>query len=103
LGPGNYTFTQVSALAQFGTPVAPNVAPQFLISVARNHSDFRPTAGPHQVFNITTVTIQISTLAVSGFGCFSVEFHRQQGPAEGRTARDLNHPVHGLRTTLGGR
>jgi hypothetical protein len=72
LGPGNYTFTQVSALAQFGTPVAPNVAPQFLISVARNHSDFRPTAGPHQVFNITTVTIQISTLAVSGFGCFTI-------------------------------
>lgn len=72
LGPGNYTFADTSAFAQFGTPVAPNLAPQFVISVDRNRSDFRPSTGPHQVYNNTTVTIQISTLAISGFGCFNI-------------------------------
>ncbi len=69
---GNYTFNDTSALAQFGAPVKPNLAPQFMISVDRNHSDFRPDSGPHVVTNTTTVSIQISTAAISGFGCFTI-------------------------------
>jgi hypothetical protein len=72
LGAGSYTFTHTLALAQFGEPVTPNLAPQFMIQVDRNHSDFRPNAGPHVVTDATTVTIQISTAAISGTGCFSI-------------------------------
>jgi hypothetical protein len=72
LGAGNYTFTDASALAQFGAPVTPNLAPQFIISVDRNHSDFRPSGGPHVVTHTTMVFIQISTTAINGFGCFKV-------------------------------
>jgi hypothetical protein len=72
LGAGSYTFTHTLALAQFGPSVAPNLAPQFMIQVDRNHSDFRPNAGPHVVTDATTVTIQISTDAISGTGCFNI-------------------------------
>jgi hypothetical protein len=72
LPPGNYTFTDTGAFAAFGTPVAPNLAPQFIIAVDRTHSDFRPKSGPHQVFNATTVVIQISTKTINGFGCYTI-------------------------------
>jgi hypothetical protein len=72
LGPGGYTFTHTLALAQFGPSVTPNLAPQFMIQVDRNHSDFRPISGPHVVTDATTVTIQISTPDISGTGCFTI-------------------------------
>jgi hypothetical protein len=49
-----------------------HLAPQFLISVDRNHSDFRPKTGPHQVVNTTPVNVQISTAAINGAGCFII-------------------------------
>src|SRR6476646_8019071 len=55
LGAGSYTFTHTMALAQFGSLVTPNLAPQFMIQVDREHSDFRPNAGPHTVTDATTV------------------------------------------------
>jgi hypothetical protein len=33
LPPGNYTFNYTFAFAQFGTPIPPNFAPQFVINV----------------------------------------------------------------------
>ena len=72
LGAGSYTFTHTGALAQFGEPETPNLAPQFMIQVDRDHSDFRPNAGPHVVTDATTVTIQISTVEISGTACFKI-------------------------------
>jgi hypothetical protein len=72
LPPGNYTFTHTLALAQFGPSVSPNLAPQFVIQVDRNHSEFRPITGPHSVTDATTVTIQISTATINGSGCFTI-------------------------------
>jgi hypothetical protein len=91
LGPGTYTFTHSLALAQFG-PSVTNLGPQFMIQVDRNHSDFRPNSGPHLVTDATTVTIQISTAALSGTGCFNI-------PASDFTvSSDLQHAA--LHTTL---
>ncbi|MDQ6878965.1 MAG: hypothetical protein M3082_15005 [Candidatus Dormibacteraeota bacterium] len=72
LPPGNYTFKDTGAFAAFGVPVTPTGPPQFIIAVDRSHSDFRPKSGPHQVYDTTTVVIQISTAKINGFGCFTI-------------------------------
>jgi hypothetical protein len=73
LGPGQYTFTDASASATFGAPTAKGGIPQFLISVNRNVSSFQPDEGQDSVTKGTTVTLQITTPAITGFGCFTID------------------------------
>jgi hypothetical protein len=44
-----------------------------LISVNRNVSSFQPDGGQDSVTNGTTVTLQVNTPAVTGFGCFVID------------------------------
>jgi hypothetical protein len=92
LGPGQYTFTDTSASATFGAPTAKGGFPQFLISVNRNVSSFQPDGGPESDTKGTTVTLQITTPAVTGFGCFTID------PANFTVSKDLQTAA--LHTTL---
>src|ERR1700674_1609427 len=73
LGPGEYTFTDTSASAIFGAPTAKGGTPQIVISVDRNVSSFQPDEGQDSVTKATTVTLQVNTPAITGFGCFTIE------------------------------
>jgi len=92
LGPGEYTFTDTSASAIFGTPTPKGSIPQFIISVDRNVSSFRPDGGPNSVTKGTAVTIQISTPAINGYGCFSID------PSDFTVSKDQQQAA--LHTTL---
>jgi len=92
LGPGEYTFTDTSASATFGAPTAKGGIPQFLISVNRNVSSFQPEGGPDSVTKGTTVTLQITTPAITGFGCFTID------PSNFTVSKDLQTAA--LHTTL---
>jgi hypothetical protein len=92
LGPGDYTFTDTSASATFGAPTAKGGIPQFLISVDRNVSSFHPDGGQPSVTKGTTVTLQVTTPAVTGFGCFTID------PSNFTVSQDLQTAA--LHTTL---
>ena len=92
LGPGHYTFTDTSASATFGAPTATGGIPQFLISVNRNVSSFQPDEGQGSVTKGTTVTLQITTPAITGFGCFTID------PSNFTVSKDLQSAA--LHTTL---
>jgi hypothetical protein len=92
LGPGQYTFTDTSASATFGAPTAKGGIPQFLISVNRNVSSFHPDQGQDSVTKGTTVTLQITTPAITGFGCFTID------PSNFTVSKDLQTAA--LHTTL---
>lgn len=99
LGPGDYTFTDTAASATFGAPTAKGGPPQFFIQVDRNVSTFQPDPGPNRadrslngVTKGTTVTLQVSTPTLSGFGCFSIL------PSDFTVSKDLQKAA--LHTTL---
>jgi hypothetical protein len=92
LGPGQYTFTDTSASATFGAPTAKGGIPQFVISVNRNVSSFQPDEGQDSVTKGTTVTLQITTPAITGFGCFTID------PSNFTVSKDLQSAA--LHTTL---
>jgi hypothetical protein len=92
LGPGQYTFTDTSVSAIFGAPTAKGGIPQFLISVNRNVSSFQPDEGQDSVTKGTTVTLQITTPAITGFGCFTID------PSNFTVSKDLQTAA--LHTTL---
>jgi hypothetical protein len=92
LGPGQYSFTDTSASATFGAPTAKGGIPQFLISVDRNVSSFQPDEGQDTATKGTTVTIQVTTPAITGFGCFTID------PSNFTVSKDLQTAA--LHTTL---
>jgi hypothetical protein len=92
LGPGEYMFTDTSASATFGAPTAKGGLPQFLIHVDRNVSVFQPDEGQDTTTRGTTVTLQVSTPAISGFGCFIID------PSNFVASKDLQKAE--LHTTL---
>ena len=92
LGPGEYTFTDTSASATFGAPTAKGGIPQFLISVDRNVSSFQPDEGQDSVTKATTVTLQVNTATITGFGCFTID------PSNFTVSKDLQKAA--LHTTL---
>jgi hypothetical protein len=92
LGPGQYTFTDTSASAIFGAPTNKGGIPQFVISVDRNVSSFHPDEGQDSVTKGTTVTLQITTPAITGFGCFTID------PSSFTVSKDLQTAA--LHTTL---
>jgi hypothetical protein len=92
LGPGQYTFTDSSASAIFGAATTKGGIPQFVISVDRNVSSFQPDEGQDSVTKATTVTLQINTPAITGFGCFTID------PSNFTVSKDLQSAA--LHTTL---
>jgi hypothetical protein len=92
LGPGEYTFTDTSASATFGAPTTTGAIPQFVISVDRNVSSFQPDEGQDSLIRATTVTLQINTPAITGFGCFVID------PSNFTVSKDLQKAA--LHTTL---
>jgi hypothetical protein len=92
LGPGDYTFTDSSASATFGAPISKDLIPQFVISVDRNVSSFQPDEGQDSVTKATTVTLQVNTATITGFGCFTID------PSNFTVSKDLQKAA--LHTTL---
>jgi hypothetical protein len=92
LGPGEYRFTDTSAMAAFGTSSPTGGPPAVLINVDRNVSTFQPDEGQDSVTKATTVSLQVATPALSGFGCFTID------PSEFTVSEDMQ--TASLHTTL---
>ena len=92
LGPGDYAFTDTFASATFGAPPAKGGLPQFFIKVDRNTSSFKPEEGQDSSTKDTTVSLQVATTAINGFGCFTIN------PSDFTVSKDLQRAA--LHTTL---
>jgi len=76
LGPGDYTFANTTASAQFGVPDPTNATPGFDLTVSRGLNSFqleKPKDSPPVVDNSTIVNLQIFGPQGEGFFCFALK------------------------------
>jgi len=97
LGPGDYTFVNTTAAAQFGVPDPTGQTPGFDVFVSKGLNTFQlesPEDSPPVVTNSTIVNLQVFGLKGQGFFCFVL-----QNPSDFQVSSDLkNASLHTLLT-----